>query len=105
MRYIDRVSEPIRETTDVVGLVDGLLLVRRERVWANGARLAGDFMCDPQLVGWLADQLEQAADELVSEATHDSPPDHLLLFVRGGDRGTPIGIHVHNRREPAAAHG
>jgi hypothetical protein len=105
LRYIAWVTEPIREVTEVVGIVDGLLLVTRERVWANGARLAGDFMCDPQLVGWLADQLERAADELVSEASHDSPPDHILLFVRGGDRGAPIGIHVHNRRELTAAHG
>jgi hypothetical protein len=105
MRYIDHVAEPIREVTEVVGLVDGLLVVRRECVWADGARLGGDFMCDARSIGWLADQLERAADELISEVSHDSPPDHVLVFASGGDRGAPISIHVLNRRELTAAHG
>jgi hypothetical protein len=105
MRYIDHMAEPIREVTDVVGLVDGLLLVRRERVWADGGRLAGDFMCDPQVVGWLADQLDLAADDAVSRVACDAPPDHLSVFMGGGDHGEPINISVHNRRELTAAHG
>jgi hypothetical protein len=99
------VSEPIREETTVVGLVDGLLVIKRERVWSDGAVLGGEFMCDPQVAGWLADQLERAADAGLSEVTYDAPPDHLVVFVRGGDRGAPINVHVHNRRDPSASHG
>lgn len=88
-----------------VGLVDGLLLIKRERIWSDGARLGGDFFCEPAVAKWLAEQLELAADERVSEATHDAPPDHLVVFVRGGERGAPINVHVHNRREPTVARG
>jgi hypothetical protein len=105
LRYIAWVTEPIREVTEVVGIVDGLLLVTRERVWANGARLAGDFMCDPQLVGWLADQLDLATDEAVSRVACDAPPDHLIVVAGGGEHGEPINISVLNRRELTAGHG
>ena len=105
MHYIDSVTQPMREETKVIGVVDGLLLIRRERVWADGTTLGGDFMCEPHVADWLADQLELAADEKVSEITHDSPPDHLVVFLRGGEHGAPINIHVHNDREPSAPHG
>lgn len=106
MRYTNDVSdEPLREETTVVGLVDGLLLIKRERLWSDGARLGGDFMFDPRSAGWLADQLEFAAEDNLSDATYDSAPDHLLVYVRGGDYGQPININVHNRRETNAAHG
>jgi len=105
MRYADHMSEPISERTQIVGLSDGLLVIHRERIWSDGAKLGGDFMCAPGVVPWLADQLERAANEQVSEVAFDYPPDHLVLFVRGGDRGNPINIHVHNRRDTAAPHG
>lgn len=105
MSYAQSVSEPIREHTIVVGLVDDLLLIKRERVWSDGTRVGGDFMIDPRNVGWLADQLELAADEKISETTHDAEYDHLNVFVRGGEHGTPINIHVHNDREAIAVHG
>ena len=98
-------SEPIREETKIVGVVDGLLVIRRERVWSDGGVLGGDFMCDPQLAGWLADHLERAAADELPETTYDAPPDHLVVFLRGGEHGAPIKVHVHNRREPSASHG
>lgn len=102
MRYLDGVSDPVHEVTQVVGLVDGLVLIKRERVWSDGARLGGDFVCQPHVIGWLADQLERAADDAISEVQHDAAPDHLVVFVRGGEHGAPININVHNRREPSA---
>jgi hypothetical protein len=99
------VSEPISEHTRIVGISDGLLVINRERVWADGAKLGGDFMCEIGVAGWLAEHLDRAANEQVSEIALDAPPDHLLLFVRGGDRGSPINIHVHNRRDSTAIHG
>lgn len=105
MRYSDGMSDLITEETKLVGLVDGLLLIKRERVWSDGARLGGDFFCEPRATSWLADQLELAADDRVSEVTHDAPPDHLVVFVRGGEHGAPINVHVHNRREPTSSHG
>jgi hypothetical protein len=81
------------------------LLVKRECVWSNGARLGGDFMCSLRVVRWLADQLDLAADEKIAKVVHDDPPDHLVVFAGGGDRGVPISISVLNRREPSAPHG
>lgn len=98
-------TKPVREETRVIGVADGLLLIKRERVWADGAILGGDFICNPQVARWLADQLELAATEQISEVTYDSAPDHLVLFVRGGEHGAPINIHVHNRRESASDDG
>jgi hypothetical protein len=95
------VSDPIKEETTVQGLVDGLLVIKRERVWADGARLGGDFLFDPRSKAWLADQLEAAAAESITEITHDAPHDHLTVFTRGGDHGQPINIHVHNKRDGA----
>ena len=101
----DTVIQPMKEGTKVVGVVDGLLLIRRERVWADGAVLGGAFMCEPHVAGWLADQLELAAEEQVSETANDAPPDHVVVFLRGGEHGAPINIHVHNDREASAPHG
>lgn len=105
MHYNSRVSELVREETKVVGLVDGLLVIRREQVWRDGARIGGDFVCEPQVAKWLAEQLELAADDRISETKHEAPPDHLLVFVDGGEHGAPINISVLNRREPTAPNG
>lgn len=105
MRYIDNVKKLIKEEATVIGLFDGLLLIKREEVWSDGARLGGDFMFAPQIASWLADQLELAADDKLSRTTHDVAPDHLKVFVRGGERGEPINIHVHNDRDATAPHG
>ena len=105
MRYTNVVSTLVSEHTEVVGGVDGLVVVKRESVWSDGARLGGDFMCSLESAEWLADQLDLAADEKVSNVTYDMPPDHLVVFASGGDRGAPISISVLNRREPSAAHG
>jgi hypothetical protein len=94
-------SDLIKEETTVQGLVDGLLVIQRECVWADGARLGGDFRFDPRSKAWLAEQLEAAADDSISRITHDAPPDHFTVYTRGGDRGQPININVHNKREGA----
>jgi hypothetical protein len=105
MHYIDSVTQPVKEETKVVGVVDGLLVITRQRVWADGATLGGEFMCDPNVGRWLADQLDVAADGQVSEIAYDEPPDHLVVFLRGGEHGAPINVHVHNDREESASHG
>lgn len=105
MRYPDSVSTLLSEYTKVVGVVDGLLLIQRECLWSDGAKLGGDFMCAPDLVTWLADQLDRAADEAVSKVACDAAPDHLVVFTGGGEHGEPISINVLNRREPSASRG
>ena len=98
-------DEPVSETTEIVGIVDGLLVIRREAVYDDGARLGGDFLVDPAQAPWIADQLEAAADERLVEVERKASPDDLVVFVRGGDRGQPINVNVHNRRAPDAPRG
>lgn len=105
MRESSDMSDHVREETRLVGLVDGALLIKRERVWSNGARIGGDFLCEPQVAHWLAEQLELAADDRISEANRDAPPDHLVVFVAGGEHGAPLNISVLNRREPTVSNG
>ena len=33
------------------------------------------------------------------------PPDHFVVYTRGGDHGEDINVDIHNRRDPAAPHG
>jgi len=42
---VDGVSELVSETTQLVGTVDGLIVIRRERVWSDGTRLGGELRC------------------------------------------------------------
>lgn len=91
----------IHDTTEIAGVINGLMMIERQRIWADGAKLGGDFLVASQHAGWLADQLERAADGEISEVALDAAPDHLVVFVRGGEHGGAINIHihVHNRRE------
>jgi hypothetical protein len=104
MSYSDYMSEPQKDETTVVGLVVGLILIKRDFVWINGAQLGGDFMLDPCSAGGLVDQLEIAAAD-GPEAAHEAASEHLAVFVRGGDHGEPINVTVHNHRESSAPHG
>jgi hypothetical protein len=94
----------IRDEARVVGIVDGLLLIK----WERDADFHEEFYCEPRIAPWLADQLERASvDEgwNFDEVTYDAPPDHLNVSVLGGDRGEPSWVRVHNDRETTAPHG
>jgi hypothetical protein len=105
MQYSSGVIECVRDVTEVVGLVDGLVLVHRESEWSNGGKLGGDFRCELRHAIWLADKLDLAADDALPDLDHEASPDHFLIDVRGGERGEPINVNVLNRRDRTAAHG
>jgi hypothetical protein len=88
------VAQLASDETEVRGVIDGVVVVYRMRVFANGAKLGGEFRCQPSSLPWLIGQLEAVASERASEAAHDAPPDHLEVFARGGDHGEDININI-----------
>ena len=94
----------VREMTVVRGVADGVVDMFRQRIYEDGAKLGGDFKCEKSSLGWLADQLEAAADERVVEVAHHAPPDHLEVFGRGGDHGEDINVNVLNTRDGERAY-
>jgi hypothetical protein len=98
------VAQLVSEETTVRGVTDGVVVVYRMRVFANGAKLGGDFKCAKSSLPWLIAQLEAVANEQASEVTHDAAPDHLEVFGRGGDHGEDINVNVLNTRDGERAY-
>jgi hypothetical protein len=104
MEYPEAVSDLVSETTRLLGTIDGLIVIRRERVWSDGTRLGGELRIEPRNAMWLADRLDLAAKDALSDVEYDATPDHLEVFVRGGERGAPIHVHVLNERDSGSVH-
>ncbi len=85
---------------------DGLLLIHYERVWEDGFKLGGDFVCEVSAAGWPADHIEAAADPCgAPDVDQVIPPDHFIIFSRGGEHGEDVNVPAHNRRDPSAPRG
>lgn len=96
----------IKDVATVECAADGLLLIRHERLWSDGDQMGGDFVFEADAAGWLAERIEAAADSYsVPDVEQAMPPDHFLVFARGGEHGEDPNVHVHNRRDPLAPRG
>lgn len=85
---------------------DGLLVIRFDQLWDYSIKLGGDFVCEMDAAGWLADRLDAAAGPCGAPPVDQlMPPDHFLIFVRGGERGEDLNVNLHNRRDPSAPRG
>jgi hypothetical protein len=63
-------------------------------------------MCEASAAGRLADQIEAAADPCgPPDVDQVMPPDHFIIFSRGGEHGEDVNVHAHNRRDPSAPRG
>jgi len=85
----------------------GLLLIHHERSWDNDFRMGGVMVCEATAANWLADHIEAAAADNWStpDVDQEVPPDHFLVYTRGGEHGEDINVNIHNRRDPAAPRG
>ncbi len=82
---------------------DGLVLIRYDRAWDDGVELGGDLVCEASAAGWLADHIEIATDAWSApDVDVVMPPDHFLVYARGGEHGEDTNVHVHNWRDPGA---
>ncbi len=94
------------EAEFVASAGDGLLLIHYERVWEDGVKLGGDFVCEASAAGWLAERIEAAANPCgAPDVDQAIPPDHFIIFSRGGEHGEDVNVHTHNRRDPSAPRG
>ncbi len=99
-------SKLVNEVEFVRSEGDGLLLIRYERFSDDGAKLGGDFVFEAGAAGWLADHIEAAADPCgIPDLDQVMPPDHFLIFARGGEHGEDTNVHLHNLRDPGAQRG
>lgn len=85
---------------------DGLLLIHYDQFWDDGDKMGGDLVCEASATDWLADRIEAATEPCgAADVDQTMPPDHFLIFVRGGEHGEDTNVHVHNRRDPGAPRG
>jgi hypothetical protein len=100
-------SKLINETATVESLADGLLLIHHERSWDNDFRMGGVIVCEATAANWLADHIAAAAADNWStpDVDQEMPPDHFLVYTRGGEHGEDINVNIQNRRDSAAPRG
>ena len=100
-------SKLINETATVERLAGDLLLIHHERSWDNDFRMGGVIVFEATAANWLADHIEAAAadDWDARDVDQEMPPDHFLVYTRGGEHGEDINVNIHNRRDPAAPRG
>ena len=96
-------EEPQSTTVEITP--EGPILIHYD--WnPNGLKMGGDFVIESANVEWLADQLILAANEdIYREVTVEAPPDHLTVYIGGGQRYDDINVNVHNKREEQAPYG
>ena len=96
----------LKEMATVTSAGEEPLLIRYERSWDDGTEMGGNFVCEVSAASWLADHIEVAADVWSApDVEVEMPPDHLLVFARGGEHGEDTNVHIHNRRDPGAPRG
>lgn len=100
-------SNLVNETATVETLAGGLLLIHHVRSWDNNFSMSGDIVCEATAAAWLADQIEATTADSwdLPDVDKEMPPDHFLIYTRGGEHGEDINVHIHNRRDPAAPRG
>jgi hypothetical protein len=99
-------SKITRETAYATSLAGGLLLIHHDKLWDNGLTMGGDLIAQLTAAPWLADQIQQAADEWSApDVDRDIPPDHFRIYPRGGEHGEDIDVNLINLRDPAAQRG
>ena len=99
-------DDPPASETSSVGVKDGVVVVTRHRVWADGTKLGGDFVIDPANAGWLADTLDAAAQADIPRTTHDAGADHLAVYTGGGERdAATLKVFCVNTRDAGATRG
>ena len=100
------ITKIVKDAATVERTGDGLLLIRRDRLWSDGDQMGSDFVCEASAASWLADRIEEAANAYSAPDVEQAmPPDHFLVFARGGEHGEDINVHIHNRRDPLAPRG
>jgi hypothetical protein len=97
----------INETATVESLAGGLLLIHHDRSWDNNFSMGGDIVCEATAANWLADHIEAATADPwgAPDVDQEMPPDHFVVYTRGGEHGEDINVHIHNRRDPSAPRG
>lgn len=100
-------SKLVNETATVKSLAGGLLLIHHDRSWDDNFSMGGDITCEATAAGWLADHIEAATADSwgVPDVDYEMPPDHFLVYTRGGEHGEDINVNIHNRRDRAAPRG
>ena len=100
-------SELVNETATVESLAGGLLLIHHNRSWDNNFSMGGDIICEAIAAGWLADHVEAATSNSwdLRDVDQEMPPDHFLVYTRGGEHGEDINVNIQNLRDPAAPRG
>jgi hypothetical protein len=96
----------VKDTASVTNMGDGLLSINYDQFWDDGDNMGGVLVCEASAAGWLAGRFEAAAEPCgAADVDQAMPPDHFLIFVRGGEHGEDTNVHVHNRRNPGAPRG
>ena len=96
-------TKMVNEIATVANSRDGLLVIRHDRSWDDGVNMGGDLICEASAAGWLADHIEAASEPYgAPDIDQEMPPDHFVVFTRGGEHGEDINVHVYNRRDPGA---
>jgi hypothetical protein len=93
----------VKDAASVTNMGDGLLSINYDRFWDDGTNMMGVVFCEASAAGWLAGRIEAAAEPCgAPDLDQAMPPDHFLIFVRGGEHGEDTNVHVHNSRDPGA---
>src|SRR5437870_4387684 len=96
--------EPTRQATTVETTPEGQIRVHYDYL-ANGLQMGGEFVSEASAVGWLADCIVKAAAEELFDTEAIMPPDHLQVYIGGGQRYDDINVNVINRRDPDSIYG
>jgi len=97
-------AEILHESVAVTGDPPGCLRIQHTQVHTDGVDMGGELVFDIAAAGWLADQIDQAAEAWgFAEVDDVRGPDHFTIYVGGSDM-QPF-VHVHNQRDPNAAEG
>jgi len=97
-------AQILQESVAVSGASPGCLRIQHTQVHADGIDMGGELVFDANEAGWLADQVDNAADAWgFAEVDEVRGCDHFTIYVGGSDM-QPF-VHVHNQRDPSAPDG
>ena len=100
----------IREDIQVERIEPDLIIIRHECILDDGfggpVDMSDDMVFGSNFRAWVTEHFERGAEDDQPDIETDFPPDHLKVFVSGGQRiPDDIYVNLHNHREETAPHG
>ncbi len=97
--------EPDRQSTSVEKTPEGQIRINYD-YFAGGVQMSKwGMVFEASAADWVIERLEKAAKDELPEETLSAPPDHLKVYVAGGQRYDDINVNIHNEREETAVYG